>query len=156
MIVYTGNTEGGSITVLLTSGLTGLESAVWQLTIFSFICKKANPNHSNRRSAILPPLVFPGIYVVKNLFGIVLLLFQVLVLWVAISDWPSLLVDISFYSKSSSPQKLSECSRIFFWQNIMEPSMTHLWQKYLFFFCQPSKWVWLRKRLHQQCMSKHK
>ncbi len=34
-----GNTEGGSITVLLTSCLTGLESAVCQLTIFVFICK---------------------------------------------------------------------------------------------------------------------
>ncbi len=34
-----GNTKGGSITVLLTSCLTGLESAVWQLTIFVFICK---------------------------------------------------------------------------------------------------------------------
>jgi hypothetical protein len=33
-----GNTKGGSITVLLTSCLTGLESAVWQLTIFVFIC----------------------------------------------------------------------------------------------------------------------
>ncbi len=28
------NTKGGTITVLLTSCLTGLESAVWQLTIF--------------------------------------------------------------------------------------------------------------------------
>jgi len=33
-----GNTKVGSITVPLTSCLTGLESAVWQLTIF-FICK---------------------------------------------------------------------------------------------------------------------
>jgi len=34
-----GITKGGSITVLLTSCLTGLESAVWQLTIFVFTCK---------------------------------------------------------------------------------------------------------------------
>jgi hypothetical protein len=34
-----GNTKGGSITVPLTSCLTGLESAAWQLTIFVFICK---------------------------------------------------------------------------------------------------------------------
>jgi hypothetical protein len=34
-----GNTKGGSITVPLTSCLAGLESAVWQLTIFVFICK---------------------------------------------------------------------------------------------------------------------
>jgi hypothetical protein len=35
----TGNTKGGSINVPLTSCLIGLESAVWQLTIFVFICK---------------------------------------------------------------------------------------------------------------------
>jgi hypothetical protein len=34
-----GNAKGGSITVPVTSCLTGLESAVWQLTIFVFICK---------------------------------------------------------------------------------------------------------------------
>ncbi len=34
--VVSGNTKGGSITVLLTSCLTGLESAVRQLTIFVF------------------------------------------------------------------------------------------------------------------------
>jgi hypothetical protein len=34
-----GNTKGGSITVPLTSYMTSLESAVWQLTIFVFICK---------------------------------------------------------------------------------------------------------------------
>ncbi len=34
-----GNTKGGSITVPLTSGLTGLELAVRELTIFVFICK---------------------------------------------------------------------------------------------------------------------
>jgi hypothetical protein len=36
LCVCAGNTKGGSITVLLTSCLTGLESAVWQLTIFCF------------------------------------------------------------------------------------------------------------------------
>ncbi len=59
-----GNTKGGSITVLLTSCLTGLESAVWQLTIFVFICiKQTTPNQSNRRSMVqwyFPPLVFPA------------------------------------------------------------------------------------------------
>jgi hypothetical protein len=34
--IYPGNTKGGSITVLLTSCLTGVKSAVWQLTIFVF------------------------------------------------------------------------------------------------------------------------
>jgi hypothetical protein len=38
-IINPGNTRGGSITVPLTSCLTGLESAVQQLTIFVFICK---------------------------------------------------------------------------------------------------------------------
>jgi hypothetical protein len=37
--VKPGNTKRGGITVPLTSCLTGLESAVWQLTIFVFICK---------------------------------------------------------------------------------------------------------------------
>ncbi len=37
--LYTGTTKGGSITVPLTSCLTSLESAVWLLTIFVFICK---------------------------------------------------------------------------------------------------------------------
>ncbi len=45
----TGNTKGGSITVPLTSGLTGLESAVWQLTKFVLFPKQTNPNQSNRR-----------------------------------------------------------------------------------------------------------
>ncbi len=34
-----GNTKGGSITVPLTSCLTGLKSAVWQLTKFASTCK---------------------------------------------------------------------------------------------------------------------
>ncbi len=34
-----GNSKVGSITVPLISCVTGLESAVWQLTIFVFICK---------------------------------------------------------------------------------------------------------------------
>jgi hypothetical protein len=39
LLTHPGNTKGGSITVLLTSCLTGLESLVWQLAIFVFICK---------------------------------------------------------------------------------------------------------------------
>ena len=34
-----GILRGGSITVLLTSCFTGLESVVWLLTIFAFICR---------------------------------------------------------------------------------------------------------------------
>jgi hypothetical protein len=57
-----GNTKRESIIVPLTSCLTGLESAVWQLTIFDFICKT---NYSNpvkqevNGTVILPPLIFP-------------------------------------------------------------------------------------------------
>jgi hypothetical protein len=50
-------------TVLLTSCLTGLESAVWQLTIFVFICKtdKSKPvKQEVNGTVILPPLAFPG------------------------------------------------------------------------------------------------
>ncbi len=35
-LVESGNTKGGSITVPLTSCLTGLESGVWQMTFFLF------------------------------------------------------------------------------------------------------------------------
>ncbi len=38
-LYWAGNTKGGSIIVLLTSCLTGFESAVRQLIIFVFICK---------------------------------------------------------------------------------------------------------------------
>jgi len=37
--VEAGYTKGGSITVPMTSSLTGLESGVLQLKIFVFICK---------------------------------------------------------------------------------------------------------------------
>jgi hypothetical protein len=49
-------------------------------------------------------------------------LFQILVWWVLISDWPSLLADISFYRSQRSSGSVPE---YFFWQNIMEPSMSH-------------------------------
>ncbi len=57
-----GNTKGGSITVLFTSCLTGLELAVWQLTIFVFICKTDHSKPAKQEvigTVILPPLVFP-------------------------------------------------------------------------------------------------
>ncbi len=52
-----GNTEGGSIIVLLTSCLTGLES------FFVFICKTGVSKPVKQEvngTVILPPLVFPG------------------------------------------------------------------------------------------------
>ncbi len=58
-----GNTKGGSITVPLTSCLTGLESAVSQLTIFVFFAKQTNRKPVKQEvngKVILPPLVFPG------------------------------------------------------------------------------------------------
>jgi len=55
---------------LLTSCLTGLESAVWQLTIFVFICKtdyfKPVKQEVNS-TVILPLLVFPGLFFKLNL-----------------------------------------------------------------------------------------
>ncbi len=57
------NTKGGSIIVRLTSCLTGLESAVWQLTIFIFICKTGWSKLVKQEvngTVILPPLVFPA------------------------------------------------------------------------------------------------
>ncbi len=46
--VWAGNTKEGSITLPLTSCLTVLESAVWLLTIFVFICKtvKSKPGQT--------------------------------------------------------------------------------------------------------------
>ncbi len=54
---------GGSITIPLTSCLIGLESVVWQLTIFVFICKtdlSIPIKQEVNGTLILPILVFPG------------------------------------------------------------------------------------------------
>ncbi len=61
-IYQAGNTKGGSIIVPLASCLAGLESVVWLLTIFVFICKTdySKPVKPKVNSTvILPPLVFP-------------------------------------------------------------------------------------------------
>jgi hypothetical protein len=52
-------------------------------------------------------------------------------------------------AKSSSPKKLIECSRIFFWQNIMEPFMTPP-DKKINSFCQPpkKKQVWSEEEIN--------
>ncbi len=50
-----GNTKGRSITVPLTSCLTGLVLAVWQLTIVVFIFKAVKQEVNG--TVILPPLV---------------------------------------------------------------------------------------------------
>jgi hypothetical protein len=57
------NTKRVSITVPLTSCLTGLESAVWLMTIYVFICKTdlSKPvKQEVNGTVILPPLVFPA------------------------------------------------------------------------------------------------
>ncbi len=60
-IVKSGNTKGGSITVLMTSCLTGLESVVGQLTIFFCKTDQFKPvKQEINGTVILPPLVFPG------------------------------------------------------------------------------------------------
>jgi hypothetical protein len=61
-IAQAGNTKGGSITVLLNSVSTGLESAAWLLTFFVFICKTDSKpvKQEVNSTVILPPLVFPG------------------------------------------------------------------------------------------------
>ncbi len=63
-----GNTKGESISAPLTSCLTALESAVWQLTIFVFICKTHQSKPVKQEvngTVILPPLVFPAPRVVN-------------------------------------------------------------------------------------------
>jgi hypothetical protein len=79
-------------------------------------------------------------YVVKNPFGIGDYLFQVLVWWVAISDWPVLL-GISFYSPHRSSGNVPEYSfgigRVSW--NLPWLTVTKI------LLCQSSKLVWVRK-----------
>jgi hypothetical protein len=58
-----GNTEGGSITVPLTSSLTGLDKSVLQIKTKIVSCHTADSKPVKKEvngMAILPPLVFPG------------------------------------------------------------------------------------------------
>ncbi len=62
-----GNTKGGSITVLLTSCLTGLDSSVLQIKtkIVSSHTTDSKPDKQEvNGTVILPPLVFP-VYLVN-------------------------------------------------------------------------------------------
>jgi hypothetical protein len=64
MITYAGNTEGGSITVPLTSCLTGLDWSVLQIKTKFVSCHTANSKTAKQEvngTVILPPLVFPGL-----------------------------------------------------------------------------------------------
>ncbi len=63
IVQATGNTKGRSITVLLPSCLTGLESVELQLTMFCFYWwnRLIKPvKQEVNRTGILPPLAFPG------------------------------------------------------------------------------------------------
>jgi hypothetical protein len=64
LYVYTmtGNTEGGSIIVLLTSCLTGLDKSVLQTKTKIVSCHTADSKPVKQEvnsTVILPPLVFP-------------------------------------------------------------------------------------------------
>jgi hypothetical protein len=61
--VKPGNTKGGSITVMLTSCLTGLDLSVLKIKTKIVCCHTADSKPVNQEvnsTVILPPLVFPG------------------------------------------------------------------------------------------------
>ncbi len=65
IIVCTGNTKGGSITVPLTSCLTGLDLSVLQIRTKIVSCHTADFKPIKQEvngTVILPHLVFPGSY----------------------------------------------------------------------------------------------
>jgi hypothetical protein len=62
LIFKAGNTKGGSITVLLTSGLTGLDKSVLKIKTKIVSCHTANSKPVKQEvngTVILPPFVFP-------------------------------------------------------------------------------------------------
>ncbi len=64
-----------------------------------------------------------------------------------------LTLDVSMHLLLQSPWQLRECSRIFYRQNIMEPSMTHLNKEIHSYSCQPSKQVWwVRDDVNNLCL----
>ncbi len=61
--VSAGNTKGGSITVPLTSSLTGLDKSVFQIKTNTVSCHIADSKPVKQEvngTVILPSLVFPG------------------------------------------------------------------------------------------------
>ena len=59
-----GNTKGGSITVLFTSCLTGLDESVLEIKRKIFCCHTADSKPVKQEvngTVILPPLVFPAL-----------------------------------------------------------------------------------------------
>ncbi len=64
MLLWAGNTKGGSVTVLLTSCLTGLDYSVLQIRTKIVSCHTADSKPVKQEvnsTAILPPLVFPAV-----------------------------------------------------------------------------------------------
>ncbi len=65
MQILSGNTKGGSITVLLTSCLTGLDESVLQTKTNIVSCHTADSKPVKQQevngTVTLPPLVFPDI-----------------------------------------------------------------------------------------------
>ncbi len=62
-LVRSGNTKGGSINVLLTPCLTGLDQSVLQIKLNIVSCHTADSKPVKQEvssTVILPPLVFPG------------------------------------------------------------------------------------------------
>jgi hypothetical protein len=63
-ILYSGNTKGGSITIPLTSCLTGLDKSVLQIKTKLVSCHTADSETVKQEvngTVILPPLVFPDV-----------------------------------------------------------------------------------------------
>jgi hypothetical protein len=66
MLACSGNTKGGSITVLLTSCLTGLDKSVLQIKTKIVSCHTADSKPVKQEvngTVILPTLVFPGMFI---------------------------------------------------------------------------------------------
>jgi hypothetical protein len=66
MVYIQGILKGGSITVPLTSYLTGLDECVLQIKTEIVSCHTADSKPVKQEvngTVILPPLVFPGIYI---------------------------------------------------------------------------------------------
>jgi hypothetical protein len=66
------NTERGSITVPLTSCLTGLDRSVLQIKTKIVICQTAESKPVKQEvngTVILPPLVFPGLSLARTKGG---------------------------------------------------------------------------------------
>ncbi len=80
MNVWPGNTKGGSITVLLTSSLTGLDWSVLQSKTKIVSCHTVDSKPVKQEvnsTVIIPPLVFPGLTRVGCTIVHIMLIFQI-------------------------------------------------------------------------------